>query len=198
MRAVLISIQPKWCELIASGRKTIEVRKNKPKLETPFKVYIYQTKSRECNGPTYSDGKVIGEFICDRVISTVAWRLRGETGRCAKRTDNEEQFPTLSCLTIDEIQQYAGGFANIIYGWYISNLVIYEQPKKLCEFEKPWCDTNGNWQDIRPCECGKICEHEYFDYSENTVACAIDYDGANCPYTKMQRPPQSWCYVEEV
>lgn len=25
MKAVLISIQPKWCELIASGKKTIEV-----------------------------------------------------------------------------------------------------------------------------------------------------------------------------
>ena len=31
MKAVLISIQPKWCELIASGKKTIEVS------ETPFK-----------------------------------------------------------------------------------------------------------------------------------------------------------------
>lgn len=28
-RAVLIPIQPKWCELIANGRKTIEVRKTK-------------------------------------------------------------------------------------------------------------------------------------------------------------------------
>ena len=42
-KAVLISIQPKWCELIASGRKTIEVRKTKPKILTPFKVYIYCT-----------------------------------------------------------------------------------------------------------------------------------------------------------
>ncbi len=40
-KSVLISIQPKWCELIASGKKTVEVRKSKPKLEAPFKVYIY-------------------------------------------------------------------------------------------------------------------------------------------------------------
>lgn len=26
MKSVLISIPPKWCELIASGKKTIEVR----------------------------------------------------------------------------------------------------------------------------------------------------------------------------
>ena len=44
MKSVLISIQPKWCELIASGKKTVEVRKTKPKLETPFKCYIYCTQ----------------------------------------------------------------------------------------------------------------------------------------------------------
>lgn len=43
MKSVLISIQPKWCELIASGKKTVEVRKTAPKLQTPFKCYIYCT-----------------------------------------------------------------------------------------------------------------------------------------------------------
>lgn len=43
-QAVLISIRPKWCELIANGKKTVEVRKNSPKLKTPFKCYIYCTK----------------------------------------------------------------------------------------------------------------------------------------------------------
>lgn len=37
MKAVMISIRPKWCEKIANGEKTIEVRKTRPKLETPFK-----------------------------------------------------------------------------------------------------------------------------------------------------------------
>lgn len=44
MKSVLISIHPKWCEKIANGEKTIEVRKTKPKLDTPFKCYIYCTK----------------------------------------------------------------------------------------------------------------------------------------------------------
>ena len=47
MKAVLISIQPKWCELIASGKKTIEVRKTRPKIETPFRCYIYMTATKE-------------------------------------------------------------------------------------------------------------------------------------------------------
>ena len=36
----------------------------------------------------------------------------------------------------------------------------------------------------RPCEEGKYCPYDYFDYSENVQACAIDYDGENCPYIK--------------
>lgn len=45
MKSCLLSIQPKWCELIASGEKTIEVRKTAPKLETPS-CYIQYMKSR--------------------------------------------------------------------------------------------------------------------------------------------------------
>ena len=42
-KSVMLSIRPKWCEKIANGEKTIEVRKTKPNLETPFKCYIYCT-----------------------------------------------------------------------------------------------------------------------------------------------------------
>lgn len=93
-KAVLLSIQPRWCGLIASGKKTIEVRKTRPKIETPFKCYIYQSKSKDTliyvmkDGDNdygtiyhgkpvfiktlspYSNGneqKVIGEFTCDSI-----------------------------------------------------------------------------------------------------------------------------------
>lgn len=45
MKDVLISIKPSWCLCIAIGAKTVELRKNRPRLKTPFKVYIYCTKS---------------------------------------------------------------------------------------------------------------------------------------------------------
>ena len=45
-KAVMLSIRPKWCEKIISGEKTVEVRKTRPKLETPFKCYIYCTVGR--------------------------------------------------------------------------------------------------------------------------------------------------------
>lgn len=36
----------------------------------------------------------------------------------------------------------------------------------------------------RPCEEGKKCSYEVFDYSENCTVCAIDFDGTACPYIK--------------
>lgn len=42
-KAVLLSIRPEWCEKILSGEKTVEIRKTRPKLEPPFKCYIYCT-----------------------------------------------------------------------------------------------------------------------------------------------------------
>lgn len=77
-KAVMLSVRPKWCQKIASGEKTIEVRKTKPKLETPFKAYIYCTLpkyphedfiSTDYPMPQfYGGGKVIGEFTCERIV----------------------------------------------------------------------------------------------------------------------------------
>ena len=79
MKAFLMSVNPKWVEKIANGEKTIEVRKSRPKLETPFKVYIYETQGEyktgmgvfaygiELKGTKKGKGKVIGEFVCDRI-----------------------------------------------------------------------------------------------------------------------------------
>ena len=205
MKAVLISIQPKWCELIANGKKTIEVRKTKPKLETPFKVYIYCTKNkrqrlRKVNNyvkeifitenkdvlgrtdkvksligdmTTFVEnggynGKVIGEFVCDWIESTPLWRIKGNTGFCAKRTDREENLPKMACLSIQELEKYAGSENRLVYGWHISNLVIYDKPRELSEFRKPI-----------DCHRGKN--------RENCIGCW------DC---EIKRPPQSWCYVE--
>ncbi len=36
----------------------------------------------------------------------------------------------------------------------------------------------------RPCEEGKYCKYETYDWSEYTECCGIDFDGENCPYIK--------------
>lgn len=58
MKCVLMSIKPKYCELIAAGKKTVEVRKTKPNLQPPLKCYIYCTLPKE----RFSIGQ--GNFAC--------------------------------------------------------------------------------------------------------------------------------------
>lgn len=120
MQAVLISIRPTWCEKIASGEKTIEVRKTRPKMETPFRCYIYQT----------GRGGVIGEFVCDEIIS-----IDG-TGRISS------DIARHTCLEPAEIHRYLGAAEG--YGWHISDLRIYDAPKTLSEFWAERLCTRGN------------------------------------------------------
>lgn len=54
MKSVILSIRPNWCEKIISGKKTIEIRKTKPKIETPFKCYIYCTNGETLYRSAYT------------------------------------------------------------------------------------------------------------------------------------------------
>lgn len=154
MKSVLISIQPKWVEKIANGEKTIEVRKTAPKCEVPFKCYIYETK-----------GKVIGEFICDKVFLLHPYTYDGGNADRERRkliqtfegSSKGNEILAATCLTQDEMFDYIGA-GNYGYGWHISDLKIYDEPKELSEFFTPM---------------GKR------------------------PSYMVERPPQSWQYVEE-
>lgn len=159
MKSVLISIRPKWVEKIASGEKTIEVRKTRPKLETPFKCYIYCAIARKNGQPLliYKDGtvcfgdyreafncnadgdvdcyigegKVIGEFICD-------WIKKIKPHYDIEIFVNQyiHEYPAIlgenDCLSFNEMKNYLGN--NIGYDWHISDLKIYDKPRELSEF----------------------------------------------------------------
>lgn len=184
MRAVLISINPKWCEKIANGEKTIEVRKSRPKLETPFKVYIYCTRPYTASSddrfyiypndkPRNVAGCVIGEFVCDK-IDEYKYRLTTYEGTPDKGKYISKEELVKTCLSIGEINDYLNGKNGCF--WYISDLKIYDKPKYKSDFRKPCPYT-----DDTHCLENK-CEH----YS--------DYNG-NC-YYRVEKSPQSWCYVE--
>ena len=215
MKSVLISIQPKWCELIASGKKTIEVRKTKPKLETPFKVYIYCTKPRHyykisrhlltsdeslflvngkvrmCDGfgVEYEDSeykhlncKVIGEFVCDKLVWVVSHPSIFAGHDLLHKAAIES-----ACLTTDEAEKYADG--KDVYGWHISDLVIYDKPRELGEFilsSKIGCVNEGNCLGCKYLDCGNG-----FNVEDDCIA-NFNTD----EYKPLRRPPQSWCYVE--
>ena len=193
MKAVLMSIKPKYCELISSGKKTVEVRKTKPKLETPFKCYIYCTASNvhECLmvnengakliyasnyktaipfGGRIANGKVIGEFVCDYI------------------TDCRDIDMDCTCLTLDEWLKYTKGHKGAVWGWHISDLVIYDKPKELSEVIR----ICPEWEKGEITDKCLECEHLHTSPIDQFLEC--DYEG-EVPIT---RPPQSWCYVEEM
>ena len=176
-KAVMLSIRPKWCEKIANGEKTIEVRKTRPKLETPFKCYIYCTgydalwvldaPTREKysfmavaaylenpKGANKGNGRVIGEFTCDRIDRlTPANEPYGIY-------DIDDDYVLQTCLENGALWDY--GHGTPLYGWHISNLHVYDEARELSEFTG-----------LRDTRFG-----------------AAPYD--------IKRPPQSWCYVEEI
>lgn len=180
-KAVLISIRPQWCDKIASGEKIIEVRKTRPKLKTPFKCYIYCTRDKHLAfmqnqtgtnliacmdvetaipvGGFVGNGKVIGEFVCDTYVTD-------------KTFGHDALFNAAACMNESDVVAYSAG--SPIYGWHISNLKIYDTPRKLSEF-KGLCKVESD-----------CCACPHYNYSK------MDCDGRT-----IKCPPQSWCYVEE-
>ncbi len=217
-KAVMISIKPKWCELIASGRKTIEVRKTIPKIPIPFKCYIYHTVTRnagvgfnhwcDCwqlpNGDfVNAGGKVVGEFVCDKIDTYVfgdmdipmpafdgdstCWEF--DDGYYITNGQLEQ-----TCLTYEELCDYGKG--KTLFGWHISNLAIYDTPRELGEFSvhcKEW-DKVDHLPEELECRCCRYCQKEYDDYEPGIAV----YNPICYGSKPLTRPPQSWCYVEEV
>ena len=201
MKAVLISIQPKWVEKIASGEKTIEIKKTKPKLETPFKCYIYCTKPskkyqticgcmvintdelyRLPNGKIKHDWS--GELMTVKEEYTKDNFLNGKVvGEFVCNNilhSNENAFIGEKPLTKAVLEMACLTMEEVnayrkgknIYCWHISDLKIYDKPKALSDFWTIKCNNKRNG-----------CQ-----------GCEIK---PNCIKT-ITRPFQSWGYVESL
>lgn len=195
MKSVLISTRPKLVEKIchkigedetgkAIYEKRIEVRKTAPK-EVPFKCYIYETKGQYVKFTHgahtkygYGCGKVIGEFICDRIICSQAYfDSQGKNHLTNVFPDDIKK----TCLDEYDLWDYIAGKAvkaNQMYDgylWHISDLKIYDKPRELSEFRKP-CDRF-----LDCCTCRRLVHNEYMSCDN-----------------KITRPPLSWCYVEDL
>lgn len=182
MKAVMFSIKPFWCGRIAQGEKTVEVRKRFSEMKTPFKCYIYCTKDNKMQfwrSKTYAyaadrshngfdicgNGKVIGEFVCDKLESfTTDYRMN---------KDQTERLSRQSRIHMTDLIEYEGN-APCLWGIHISDLVIYDQPKKLSDF-KPW---------HRECK--------YSDLGLAIPKCE------KCHECRVEKAPQSYMFVEEL
>ena len=198
MKSVLISIQPKWCEKICNGEKTIEVRKSAPK-EVPFKAYIYCTNQKingeilltndkkvegrnrgfRDNGDIPLAGKVIGEFICDKLTHMQAYR---DKNKVLHLTNIDSDTLQKTCLKSYELFDYISNrdtHTNVTYNgnlWHISDLKIYDKPKELSDFCIP-CKTN----------CEDCKKPLFYDCWKEKGKIKV-----------VTRPPQSYMWVKEL
>lgn len=167
MKEVMISIKPKWCDLIVQGKKTIEIRKRAPKLEPPFKCYIYCTlggmsrteMTKHITPSAY--GMVIGEFVCSEIIPIVVF----DNGAIQEYMCDGLNA---SCVPYEDIANYIGNGCTG-YGWRMSDVVIYDKPRYAGDFkvevhadiwsftkklERPpqnWCYVIGGAEDAHGC-----------------------------------------------
>lgn len=213
MKSVLISVQPKGVEKIANREQTIEVRKSRPKIETPFKCYIYVTKPKKWFRFS-SWGSASNESL---------WLSNGKVKMCDGFefwADGKEYEP-LCCKVIGEF------VCDKIYTYYADDFVgsedfdgtIITEPKEG-EFAY-WIpnqeDTCLRYLDIKAYGKGKtlygwhISDLKIYDkpkeLSEFVRHCRKDKPCIFCEHLKeygcenwtmeqLTRPPQSWCYVE--
>lgn len=188
MKSVLISIQPYWVFLIiakamgwnTNEEKTIEVRKNHPKdkcWDKVAKIYCSKDKKSFAKIPKEYQpfmekylGKVIGEFVCDEITEFYpTLDLKELNFRHFQMVDNSQ-------VNMRDLYNYANG--KYLYGWHISDLVIYDKPKELSHFLQ-------------------YCEYDY-DIDKCIGCKKTSYNdlGQECCDRRITRPPQSWCYVE--
>ena len=117
-----------------------------------------------------ADGKVIGEFMCDKIERFSVGSLRSD------------DIEKLACLSYNEMinhfykpEELDGRTVKQGYAWHISDLKIYDKPKELSEF----------YITCKEKSC-QMCDAER------------EYDV--CAFRRKKpitRAPQSWCYVEE-
>ncbi len=171
MKSVLRSIKPFWLYCTIIREKTIEVGKTFPKAEDwNREVFFYCSKDRESFDLIPEKdrewmrkylGKVACRFVCDYHTD---YTLDDYDNSYFISDDDLEA----TCLLTCELWEYGKG--KTLYGWHISDLVIYDEPRELSEFQ----------------QCHK-CKHSCVRTSQNVEL---------CKYHRLSRPPQSWCYVE--
>lgn len=178
MKAIIQSYTPQECERIINGRQTIKVCKTVPK-DTPFKVYIYRRKEKRGNKTinealdgAYGGGKVIGEYVCEKVDVAKEQVILGGIYYSRYEDVIDCLLVEKSCLDNFELSNYGRGKS--ISCLHISNVKIYDKPKELKEF-----GTFVNKQNI----INKGCEVIIENWTE---------------FVPMRRPPHGWQYVEEL
>ena len=166
MKSIIQSFLPKECERIALGEQTIKICKTAPK-EVPFKVYMYCTAIKDRKhytdefdipietGMWKGNGHIVGEFVCDKVNKYDFSNYEAKY----RVTDIE-----LMNMCINHPELIEIGKGKPLFGLHISELKIYDEPKKLEEFRK--ICLNGDCKDCVYEECRIIVPPKGWQYVE--------------------------------
>ena len=202
MKAVMLSVQPKWCELIASGKKTVEIRKTKPKIGTPFKCYIYETKGRKKQfkyrdlsaldddyriGFDYEGrGQIIGEFVCDCITNYEAELWDDETYERIQEFFEPDDFAEYGEYEYQTLADNGDDFWKEQHLCKVSCVSIEELRKYLGLGIKEFY----GWH---------ISDLVIYDKPKELGDFKVRVTNKIWSFTKkLERPFQSWGYVEEL
>ena len=154
---------------------SIQARNNR-NIEAGIKRSELRKRIPKCNYPikvyTYESGFDGRHKVVNEWIcrTSTEWRIcMGVPAHLPKR----------ACVSVGEIREYSGKKYDNITEMEISDLKIYEKPKELGEFKKAGFMTEEEW--LYALYPNTHCHYE---------AWAKKFD--------ITRPPQSWCYVEDL
>ena len=146
----------------------------------------------------YLSGKVIGEFVCDKIDE---WKYLPDG--FAEEKDEKIYYITsedgrATCLTYDEIENYGKG--KTLYGWHITDLKIYSKPEEINKFESAFHCFN-----LKNVKYKENAYGEYVSLYQDNSFCRIckyynsDFGYCDKPAFKpLKKAPQSWQYVKNL
>ena len=207
MKALLLSIKPKWVAKILNKEKTIEVRKKFPKNYKGW-VYIYCTKDNKTKllsnsfqyyvvgNKDYKDylgnwnGKVVARFYCDKVEEI--YGMYDELG-WNYEFKNEEELLRKSCLDNEDLGTYLkicnnNDFQKVGYAIHISNIEIFDKPKELGEFYTGKLKVFDRTKQEKPTPILKICSNYCNPKNPVPTRCGCR--------ERLTKAPQNYMFIE--
>ena len=148
MKSVLLSVKPELAQRVIEGRQKILLKMSQPRIETPFKCYLYCkhgkllsfskhagfsfvadcspfiTTEKWLNEPGQLNGRIFGEFVCEFV---------------RKVNVPMTYIEYIADPKIDEILFEANvrkAWPGIYYVWHITDFKLYDELKELSEFKR--------------------------------------------------------------
>ena len=209
MKEILMSIRPQWCKKIFDGEKTIEVRKTRPLIDMPFKVYVYCTKERMTRVPSmYAYLHKNEPGACAEYGTIETWGKIGDVivnpHLASKHVSFGMHGKVIGSFVCDKTYDFFPWGAGVGCTDKNENLLPPEiVVKETCLTEQQIIDYLENGNGTFEGYGWHIAEPTLFDkpkeLSEFRKVC-LNGKCSDCIYEecKITRPPQSWQYVEEL